>query len=54
MTQRKCKKLLSEKIKINIKEYHDGRYVSRAQAIAVVFSQIQRKYPKCVKYLKRA
>ena len=46
-----CKKRLSEKIAININEMKDGLYVSRAQAIAVAYKQISKKFPQCIRYL---
>ena len=46
-----CKKRLSEKIGININEMKDGRYVSRAQAIAVAYKQIAKGFPHCKRYL---
>ena len=46
-----CKKRLSEKIGININEMKDGRYVSRAQAIAVAYKQIAQGFPHCKRYL---
>jgi hypothetical protein len=46
-----CKKRLSEKIAININEMKDGLYVSRAQAIAVAYKQITKKFPQCTRYL---
>jgi hypothetical protein len=49
----KCRDLLSKKIAINIREYKEGRYVSPAQAIAVSYSQVQKKSPKCRKSLRR-
>jgi len=45
-----CKDKVSAKIAINIRE---GRYVSRAQAIAVAFSQVQKDYPNCKRCLRR-
>lgn len=47
---KECKKRLSNKIRINMKEFKRGRYVSRKQAIAVSYSQIKKKYPECKKY----
>ena len=43
----KCKKMLSEKIAININEYKEGKYKSRKQAIAVSYSQVRKKSPVC-------
>jgi len=47
MTVARCKSVLKEKIKINMKEYNDGKYANRKQAIAVAYSQIKRQYPQC-------
>jgi hypothetical protein len=46
-----CKQRLSKKIGININEMKDGRYVSRAQAIAVAYKQIAKEFPHCKRYL---
>ena len=43
----KCRKVLSKKIAINMDEFKHGRFVSRAQAIAVSYSQVKKHYPKC-------
>ncbi len=48
-----CRSLVSDKVSANMKEYRAGRYVSPAQAIAVSYSQVQKRYPKCKKFLKR-
>lgn len=42
-----CKKKLQDKIRINMEEYHEGRWVSPKQAIAVSYSQVRKKYPEC-------
>jgi len=52
--RRSCKKLLSDKIAINMREYKAGRYVSRPQALAVSYSQIRKKYPRCSKSFGRS
>jgi hypothetical protein len=51
---KKCKKLLSNKIKTNTREFkkksilRNGRkFKSRSQAIAVSYSQIKKTNPKC-------
>ncbi len=49
----KCKKYLQDKIRINMNEYKSGRYSSRSQAIAVSYSQVLKKHPKCKKSLRR-
>ena len=51
--ERACKDLLKEKVGINLKEYEDGRYLSRQQAIAVAYSQVKKMKPSCSKYFKR-
>ncbi len=43
-----CKDYLGKKIGININE---GIYKSRAQAIAVAYSQVRKKYPQCKRIL---
>jgi len=45
-----CNKKLSEKIGINIRE---GKFSSRKQAIAVAYSQVQRKSPSCKKFFAK-
>jgi hypothetical protein len=47
MTLTRCKSALTEKIKINMREYNDGKYANRKQAIAVAYYQIKKKYPQC-------
>jgi len=50
-----CKKMLSKKIKKNITEMNNkklksssGKFVNdRKMAIAISYSQLKRKYPKC-------
>jgi hypothetical protein len=49
-----CRSLVSHKVSANLKEMEKGRYSSRAQAVAVSYSQVQKKYPKCKKFLKRS
>ena len=51
--ERSCKNLLKEKVGKNLKEYEDGRYVSRKQAIAVSYNQVKNMKPSCGKYFKR-
>jgi len=50
-----CKSRLSKKISINLREMKSGnkKIKSPKQAIAISYSQIKKKYPKCVKSLKR-
>ena len=47
MTLARCKSELKDKIKINMREYNNGKYANRKQAIAVAYSQIKKKYPQC-------
>jgi len=47
-----CKKRVSDKIRINMDEYKQGKFSSRQQAIAVSYSQVSKKYPYCRRYLK--
>lgn len=53
ITSARCKAALHDKIMVNMREYKNGRYSRSAQAIAVSYSQIGRKYPSCKRYLKR-
>ena len=48
-----CKKKLQKKIRINMAEYKSGRYSSRAQALAVSYAQVKKKYPKCKRALSK-
>jgi hypothetical protein len=48
MTIKRCKLALKEKIRDNIREYNNNvKYVNKKQAIAVAYSQINKKYPRC-------
>jgi hypothetical protein len=47
----KCRQRLNDKIKINMKEYKEGLFKSRKQAIAVSYSQTRKKYPRCKKII---
>lgn len=53
MPKKSCRSELSRKISINMAEYKAGRYKSPAQAIAVAYSQVQKKRPGCKKSLKK-
>ena len=53
MPKKSCRTELSRKIAINMAEYKAGRYKSPAQAIAVAYSQVQKKRPGCKKSLKK-
>lgn len=50
-----CRSKLSNKIKINMKEYKqkNKKIKSPMQAIAIAYSQIKKKYPKCSRNLKK-
>ena len=52
-TKSKCRQYLNDKIKINMKEYKQGLFSNRKQAIAVSYSQITKKYPHCKKTFSR-
>lgn len=45
--QDKCRLYLQTKIRKNMDEFKAGRFVSRAQAIAVSYSQLRKAYPEC-------
>lgn len=45
---KRCKSLLGKKIGINI---HEGIYANKAQAIAVAYSQVRKRYPSCRRIL---
>jgi hypothetical protein len=53
LSSKKCKDHLQKKIRINMGEYKSGRYSSRAQAVAVSYAQVKKKYPSCKRYLSR-
>ena len=46
---KRCRSLLGKKIGINI---HEGIYANKAQAIAVAYSQIRKRYPSCRRILR--
>jgi hypothetical protein len=50
---KKCKEHLQKKIRINMAEYKSGRYSSRAQALAVSYAQVKKKYPSCKRSLTK-
>ena len=47
-----CKERLSEKIKVNMKEWKDGKYKTQQQALAVSYAQVKKMFPHCKRYLK--
>ena len=49
-----CNELLKNKIRTNMKEYKDGRFSSRQQAIAVSYSQVKKNFPHCKRYFKKS
>ena len=52
-TKAGCTQLLKNKISTNMKEYKEGRYASRQQALAVSYSQVKKSSPHCKRYFKR-
>ena len=52
-SSKKCRERLQKKIRINMGEYKSGRYSSRAQALAVSYAQIKKKYPSCKRSLSK-
>jgi len=59
-TKKFCKKQLSDKIRINMREFKKGTILkngrpitSRKQAIAISYSQIKKMYPKCFKHIQK-
>jgi hypothetical protein len=50
-TKNRCQNLLKKKISINMKEYKDGKFVSRPQAIAVSYSQVRKSFQGCKKFI---
>ena len=53
LTKLKCRELLSNKIRLNTREWKKGKFKSRKQAIAVSYSQIKNKFPDCKRYFKQ-
>jgi len=53
MTSKRCKDALQNKIKQTMREYKNGKFSSRQQAIAVAYSMINKKYPNCKKLFSR-
>ena len=51
LEEKKCLKDFEKKKKINLEEYKKGKYVNNKQALAVTYSQVLRKNPKCAKYI---
>jgi len=49
----KCRQWLQDKIKVNMKELKKGRWVSRAQAVAVSYSQVKKSHPQCKRSLAK-
>lgn len=48
--EKKCRKMLAKKVAINMEEYREGRFLYPKQAVAVSYSQVKKKSPKCRKY----
>ena len=51
LEEKKCLKEFEKKKKINLEEYKKGKYVNNKQALAVTYSQVFKKNPKCEKYI---
>ena len=49
--EKKCLKEFEKKKKTNLEEYKKGKYVNNKQALAVTYSQVFKKNPKCEKYI---
>ena len=49
--EKKCLKEFEKKKKINLVEYKKGKFVNNKQALAVTYSQVFKKNPKCEKYI---
>ena len=49
--EKSCLKNFEKKKKINLAEYKKGKYINNKQALAVTYSQVFRKNPKCEKYI---
>jgi len=59
-TKKFCKKALSDKIRINMREFKEGRLMaskhkvkSRKQVLAISYSQIKKMYPRCLKHFSK-
>ena len=50
LSKKYCQETLSQKIAHNIRE---KKYISKEQAIAVAYSQIQKAYPECRIFFKK-
>lgn len=48
-----CQSLVRDKVSANMEEYRKGRWVSPKQAVAVSYSQVNKRYPKCKKFLRK-
>jgi hypothetical protein len=53
-TKAGCNEMLKNKIATNMKEYKEGRFSSRQQAIAVSYSQVKKASPHCKRYFKQS
>jgi hypothetical protein len=49
----KCRSHLSNKISTNMKEFEQGKWQSRKQALAVSYSQVNTAYPRCKRYFPK-
>ena len=49
--EKKCLRSFKKKLTTNLSEYKKGIYVSSKQALAITYSQVLKKEPKCSKYI---
>lgn len=49
--EKKCLQNFNKKLGTNLGEYKKGRYTSYKQALAITYSQVLKKQPKCSKYI---
>jgi len=48
-----CRDLVGDKIALNMREFKEGKWQNRSQAIAVSFSQVQAQHPRCRRFLRQ-
>lgn len=52
LTKKQCQQLVSDKIKENMEEFYHGKFSSRAQVIAVSYSQVRKANPGCHPFIR--
>jgi hypothetical protein len=52
-SKKKCRSHLSDKIGYNMKEFEDGKWKNRKQALAISYSQVNTDYPYCKRYFPK-